>query len=222
MSWANLRAQLGVTLRPIERWPQPPTTDREASPFRATLGDTIKLLIRELRMLSARNVVLQIAIREGGFRQDGLPRADARAEHPGVILSFDCRHGSLSYPCDRYRDWQCNLRAVALSLEALRAVDRHGVTKRAEQYRGWQALPAGDAAPPGYVAVPGSELEGAARFIANLHPTLTWGSVLKSPVAFRDCYREVVRAIHPDRGGDHDTFVFFEQAAAKLKEHHGI
>ena len=46
----------------------------------------------------------------------------------------------MSYPCDKYSNWQANLRAIALSLEALRAEDRYGVTRRAEQYKGWAKL----------------------------------------------------------------------------------
>jgi hypothetical protein len=40
-------------------------------------------------------------------------------------------------------DWQHNVRAIALGLEALRKVDRYGITRRGEQYAGWKALPAG-------------------------------------------------------------------------------
>lgn len=48
----------------------------------------------------------------------------------------------LSYPCDSCDNWQHNVRSIALALQALRAVDRYGVTRRAEQYRGWGKLPA--------------------------------------------------------------------------------
>jgi len=49
-------------------------------------------------------------------------------------------------PCDSFRDWEANLRAIALSLEHLRAVDRYGVTtEEEEQYTGWLRLPAAGA-----------------------------------------------------------------------------
>src|SRR5690606_24676973 len=73
----------------------------------------------------------------------------AKAAHPGVILSFDSKVGHLSYPCDTFTSWQDNLRAVALALEALRKLDRYGVTKRGEQYRGFLAIEA-TAAPAGF------------------------------------------------------------------------
>lgn len=44
------------------------------------------------------------------------------------------RRGHLSYPCDTFTTLQDNLRVIALALEALRMVDRYGVTRRGEQY----------------------------------------------------------------------------------------
>lgn len=64
---------------------------------------------------------LQIALREQDFRVDGLLRAAARPEHPGVVLAIDSQHGPLSYPCDKFTLWRDNLRAIVLGLEALRA-----------------------------------------------------------------------------------------------------
>jgi len=43
------------------------------------------------------------------------------------------------------------MRAIALSLQALRAVDRYGVARRAEQYRGWKQLPSATPAFSGFV-----------------------------------------------------------------------
>lgn len=99
-------------------------------------------LNRETRALEARNVRVQIAVPASRFRQDGMPYADAKPEHPGLILTMDTKHGALSYPCDTYPTWQDNLRAIAFSLEALRKADRYGVTKRGEQYRGNLAIEA--------------------------------------------------------------------------------
>ena len=87
--------------------------------------------------------MLQVDISERYIRTDGLPYANARyGTNPGVIVSFDSRHGPLRYATDAFTEWQDNLRAIALSLEALRAVDRYGVTRRGEQYTGWRAIAA--------------------------------------------------------------------------------
>jgi hypothetical protein len=132
----------GVTLRPITTWPGVETKTRVASNFSAQWRQTLKLLDTELRHLSSGRVsaVLQIAMREQDFRIDGMPRANAKPAHPGVILSIDSKHGPLTYPCDKFTTWQDNLRAIALALEALRKVDRYGITASGEQYRGWRAI----------------------------------------------------------------------------------
>ncbi|MBJ8342807.1 molecular chaperone DnaJ [Antrihabitans sp. YC3-6] len=138
-----------VTLRPIAAWRGVETKNRVASNFSAPWRATLKLLDKELFNLGTgrRNApaVLQIAMREQDFRIDGLPRANARPTHPGVILSIDSKHGPLTYPCDKFTTWQDNLRAIALALEALRKVDRYGITASGEQYTGWRAIESGAA-----------------------------------------------------------------------------
>lgn len=130
--------------RPITLWPHQATTRRQRSQFSAGWSDTRDLLVREARQLGATSLVLQLAVTEEDIRLDGEIRAQARPAHPGVIVSFESRHGPLEYATDVFDRWQDNVRAVALGLEALRRVDRYGIAKRGEQYRGWKQLAAGD------------------------------------------------------------------------------
>jgi hypothetical protein len=136
----------GMTLRPLDGWPNLLTPTRRRAPFKSSFGDTVTMLKRELRMLDPDDPkwpdsVLQVALREKDFRLDGMPRANVVHEHPGVILNIDSRtRKSLSFPCDTFMHWHDNLRAIALTLEALRKVDRYGVTQTGQQYRGWQAI----------------------------------------------------------------------------------
>lgn len=132
-----------VTFRPLTLWPGKSTANRRRSPFDSPWSSTTDLLDRELHHLGARDVVLQLALSEYDIRNDGMPRANARKpSHPGVVLAFSSRYGPLQYATDTFDDWQANVRAIALALEALRKVDRYGITKRGEQYAGWKALPA--------------------------------------------------------------------------------
>jgi hypothetical protein len=135
--------RLGVVFRPIDTWPGERTLSRQHSPFSASLSTTVNQLARELNQLRAKQVVVQIAIGERDIRLDGFPKANAHASHPGVVLAFESKYGPLKYATDVYWSWQDNLRAIALSMESLRRVDRYGVSKRGEQYQGWRALPAG-------------------------------------------------------------------------------
>lgn len=132
---------LQYVVRPIDQWPGEPTRQRQPSAFTAKWSNTLDILERELRELRAKDVVIQADVQPHQLRNDGMLRAEARPASPKVILSFESKHGPLSYPCDRFHDWQDNVRAIALALEALRKVDRYGVTRKAEQYKGWSKLP---------------------------------------------------------------------------------
>jgi hypothetical protein len=205
----------GMTVAPIREWPGAYTRSRRIAPFRYA-GKPVKLITTlsdldtELRAIHAKGVELLVSIDPANFRRDGRPYANAQAEHPGVILSFEIpKIGQLSYPCDTFTAWEDNLRAIVLALEALRKVDRYGVTKHGEQYRGFLAIEA-TAAPAGF-ATADDALAWLIDFtgLVNLD-----GSALRPRVALREAQRKA----HPDQGGDAATFQRVSLAEAKLRE----
>lgn len=195
-----------LTLRPITLWPgaSTPPDARRRSPFSAAWPATLTLLDRELQYLHATSPVLEIAVREHDLRLDGLPRASARPEHPGVILSFGSSHGPLQYPCDRFTEWRGNLRAIALGMEGLRKVDRYGITRRGEQYTGWRAIESATA------SVSATDAERTIRRAARPYPA---GHTLMQIV-------RVARArTHPDRHrGDRTAYDQVEAAVQVLQQ----
>jgi len=200
-----------LTVDPIGQWPGTLTRSRQRSNFSATWGTTLQLLDREVWYLGGKNMRLQVAIPASQFRLDGRPRATAKAEHPGVILTLDSKHGPLSYPCDTFMTWQDNVRAIALALEALRKVDRYGVTKRGEQYRGFLAIEA-TAAPAGFATT-----DEALAFLGEfLGLGLAEMRVISG--APTRALRRAQRETHPDVGGDAATFQRVTLAEAKLRE----
>lgn len=174
-----------VTFRPLER---PVRSAYRVSPFKAGWTSTVELLAKELRQHGSRRAVLEIDFREQDLRLDGLPRADRRAQSAGVVLSFEATAVSgsprLRYEVGTFNDWRDNLRAIALGLEALRAVDRYGVTKRGEQYAGWKQLATG-----------GPSVERGRQLIRE------HGDV-----------RRALLATHPDQGGDPADFADVQAA----------
>jgi hypothetical protein len=168
MSYAQL-AHL-VTFRPLERGLS--DRPRRHTPFKASWTSTVELLAKELRAHGARQTVLEFDFREQDLRLDGLPYADKQARSPGIVLSFEATAV------------QANVRAVALGLEALRAVDRYGVTRRGEQYAGWKQLESGG---------PSAE---RGRSLIREH-----GGV-----------REALMATHPDHGGPAADFADVQAA----------
>jgi hypothetical protein len=218
----------GVTFRPIERWPgtMTPAAERWSRyRFPATWQSTVNLLDHELCMADARNIVLQLDLTEADLRRDGLPRARANPGHPGIILAFEIPNvGPVQRAVDRYDHWQANLRAVALTMEKLRAVERYGVISTQEQYRGWAALP-----PP--AANRQMTVEAAARFLAE--QATAAGAVGCQPIELigaskapaerrRYAYHLAAQRLHPDtEAGDREAWECLAEAKRLLDQHGG-
>ena len=193
---------------------------RKQSQFDTTWTKTLNQLGKEIDHLGGRDVVIEADVREQDIRIDGMLRANARPSSPAVVVAFDTRdHGPMLYRCDRYvtgwrtegvDSWQHNVRAIALTLEALRAVDRYGATETGQQYAGFKALPAGRAMPASHMTA-----EQAYDVLEN---------VLGSPALLADddvsdaqLVRRARGLAHPDRqGGDRTLWDQVEQAAAVL------
>jgi hypothetical protein len=205
---SNLRYKFA----PIDVWNDPPTpkAERQLSPFKTDYQSTLDLLFREARMLDATLLVLQVDLKARDIRtSDGLPRSDARyGSNPGVIVSFDSRYGALRYSTDTYTDWKSNLRAIALSLEALRAVDRRGVSKRGEQYRGWTAV--GSARPGQGPFTSQADAETWMRKCAAESGIINWRNL-------DNLYKMLAVAMHPDMpSGNRDLWERLDAAATLL------
>lgn len=171
-----------VTVEPITSPLAGPTyTGSFSSPFSASWSSTRELFGREVRMLEPDRVVIEAAFTPNQLRNDGLPRGGVSPASPGIVVRLvGTPHGDLRYEGTTYHDWQSNLRAIALSLEALRSVDRHGVTKRGEQYAGWKQLETG---------IRKSDANRG-RVLIEQHGSMA----------------AALKATHPDHGGDDADF----------------
>lgn len=204
-----------LVARPIDEWPGAltPESRRTDSPFTASWTDTVNLLEREVEKLAGptATVVVQLAVTERDCRLDGWVRADAKPTHPGVIVSFDSKHGPLRYSTDIHRSatwsrgrylpgWQANVRAIALGLEALRKVDRYGIARGGEQYRGWKAIPSSTTSR--------ADSKRLLFEVAN-EPS-------PSALDERAIYRKALIRAHPDHGGSRELLEAVQDAGRKL------
>lgn len=203
--------------KPIEKWPSKPTPGyaRFRSPFKAGWQQTLDLLERELNYLKAKNISIEGFFHPSQIRNDGWPKSSARPNQPGVILGFDVERGRMVMPCDRYTDWEANLRAIALTLERLRSVERYGiVTEQQEQYTGWLRLPA--------AAATDEAVECAKLLIQHACVGYFPSQVLGEQKLFDGVWREAVRRTHPDTnngrdGGDFNKVINARERIKTLK-----
>jgi hypothetical protein len=209
---------LNARFVPLETWPGKPTPKRRESTFRASYLNTLDLLEEELSKLKAKEILIQAFFTRDQLRNDSWPKTAAQPRDVGVILSFDSPKGPLSFPCDTFNTFDCNLRAIALALQALRAVDRYGVTQGNEQYKGWARLPAPADQPFR------TKEEAAAFLVSQANPDMTdragfVASAVMSHQPARDgAYKAAAKRLHPDtNGGSHEMFVRL-QAAMKMLE----
>lgn len=206
MSW--------YTVRPLSdrSWLRP-EEDRPPSPFRSSWPETEKLLAVEVTALDGQDVVIGVDVGESDLRIDGRLRARARAATPAVEVAFVSRHGPLLYRSDRYtapwahqgEPWHANVRAIALTLQALRAVDRYGASGSGEQYTGYRAI----------AAAPAPMTRGQARFVV-------WStSAVGDPALDLDpppaVVRQARRRAHPDVAGDRAAWDRLEEAVRVLE-----
>jgi len=184
---------IDLRFRPLKRWisEKTPATRRKRAGFSTPYVKLLDRLERELRYLSAKNAIVEAGFRDNQIRNDGWPFGGASPSEPGIILSFDSKHGPLSLPCDYFLTWTLNLHAIMLHLEHLRLATAYGVGEHGEQYRGWKALPS-----------PGGEnsLEQFAQRIVEMSGLTgyTAEGVLGNYDHFRLLYRAAAKRVHPD------------------------
>jgi len=132
------------------------------------------------------------------LRLDGMPRGQqAEPSDPGIAVYWtEGGRTPRVIAIDRYDRTADNLAAIAATLDAMRAIERHGGAVILER------------AFAGFAALPGP---GAARAPRE------WWQVLgvpqnALPSTIRDAYRALRSQHHPDRGGDAATFNEVQQA----------
>jgi hypothetical protein len=177
-------------------WPtdqtRTPRSQRERGRFEVGFGRARDELLAELGRMGAREIIISSNV---PLRRDGLPFADAREpEDPGVAVYFTHGKRQLVIACDSYSSVRANLRAVGATVEALRAIQRHGATSMLERaFTGFAALP-----PKGGTERPWWEVLGVTEHAP--------ADVVKA------AYRRLAAEHHPDRGGDQDKMAQLNRA----------
>lgn len=147
-----------------------------------TVAEAVQRVLNELERLGVvrDDVVISTNIQT---RLDGLPRSDQRRpDDPGAAVYWRQGHGTPHcMAVDRYTDVADNLAAIAATLDAMRAIERHGGAPILDRvFEGFTALPS----PESWWQVLG--LDG---------PDVTSDDIHRA-------WRRKISNAHPDKGGD--------------------
>ena len=165
-------------------WPRKQSYQRSRAKFSTSVRvlsvmDGIQRVLLELERLGVKRDDLVIST-DIPTRLDGLPRSDRTVTDPGVAVYWRKGKATRCMAIDRYDRVADNLAAIAATLEAMRAIERHG---------GAEIL---DRAFTGFVALPAPEQWWQVLGVAE---NATGGEIDAA-------YRRLAALHHPDRGGD--------------------
>ena len=202
-------------------WPElyPRTARRRDAALRVDFATARDELEASLRLLQVTEPVISANIpplRNGRLGSPG----DREPDDPGVAVYFSrirfVRAGASTktetkrfvIACDTYRRVRWNVRAIGATVDALRAIERHGTSALLERaLSGFAALPSASSPPPAPIKFP-------------------WWTVLDvdrhaSIDQITAAFRERVKAVHPDVGGDVVAFRAVTEAFKQAKAERG-
>lgn len=155
-------------------------------------------MLRQIRLMGGQDIVISSNI---PVRNDGQPYADASRRiirDAGVAVYFIRKRQPVCFACDRWQTPAENIRAISLTIEALRGIER------------WGSAEMVDRAFTGYLALEGPMVTPAKK---------TWRQVLGyesghcPPLeGVKQKYLQLSIVNHPDCGGDHDLMAQINQA----------
>lgn len=164
-------------------WPKTESHRRENSAFKQTLPGALANLKRQVQLLGGKALVLSSNYTLG-------------AENPaesGVVAYFNYSGSDVAIPCDRWRRIQDNVHAIALTIEAMRGMERWGAKHMI------QAM-----------------FTGFKRLEAKTGGLSWWDALGVMPTANADqiktAYREKAKHCHPDHGGSSEAMAALNNA----------
>lgn len=159
-------------------WPQgwKRTEQHVSSSFKVSTSKAHKEMVASIRRMGAESIVISTNC---PLKQDGVMRMDREPVDPGVAVYFQRDGKSVVFASDKYDTVGENLRAIGVTVEALRTIERHGTAELADRaFLGFKGLPA--------------ETEGP-----------SWWSVLQisanaTEKQIQDAYRKLAKIAHTD------------------------
>lgn len=193
---------MSVEAYPLQ-WPQAweRTKLRRSAVFKVDMGKAVSELYEQLEALGAKDIVLSSNLM---VRLDGRPLSKQRStEDPGVAVYFNLDGEAQCIPCDKWINVKDNIRAVGLTVEALRGLERWGAKDMVRAaFSGFKALPGGS----------GSSVTPINRSwwdILEFDSDEAWNETI-----IRSRYKDLSKRYHPDNSVTGDAKKFLEIKAA--------
>jgi hypothetical protein len=160
-------------------WPRAPIGGRRSAAFKVDFDKAVRELGYEIERMGGRYPVLSTNLE---LTIDGRPRRDrGEPRDRGVAVYFELKGKQKVFACDTFFSVKDNLRAIGLTIAALRAIERFGASDMLERaLSAFEALPA-----PKCWDILGVPAGAPAE-------------------AVNAAYRRLAATHHPDRGGSND------------------
>jgi hypothetical protein len=169
------------------QWPvgYPRTQRPQRARFKTTFAYARDNALREIRALGGKDAIISTDI---PTKLDGMPYADASRrsmKSQGVAVYFNYNGEPVVFCCDKWMDVADNMQAVYKSIEAIRGLDRWGVSEMLKRvFTGFEALP---------------ESAGEWFTVLDISETAT-------PEEVKSAWRSKTLVNHPDKGGNAEEY----------------
>lgn len=128
------------------QWPvgykRTPPDKRTRAPFKQTPDKAQKFLRQEIERMKATDLIISsnVPVRKDGFLYSD--QMSAEIDDPGTAIYFKYQGRDVAMCCDRYVRVMDNIYALGKGIEALRGMERWGVSEFLQRaFTGFKALP---------------------------------------------------------------------------------
>ncbi len=168
---------------------------RKPAPFKTTMGRARDELLKQLKMMGARDVIISSNIETYTRAGQQIMYADQSSAKtdPGVAVYYTWNKDQYSLSCDKWNSVQDNLQALMKTVDAIRGIERWGTGEMMK------------AAFAGFKSLPEPQKEN------------NWWEILgvsfnADQQTIKEAYRKKAMVHHPDKGGNAEMFHKIQKA----------
>lgn len=180
-------------------WPagQPRTNYPLRARFKISFAGARDSVISQVRKLGGSQIIISTNI---PLKKDGFPYASYKTPtDQGVAVYFIYDREQMVFACDKWKDLSDNMQAIAKSIEAIRGLDRWGVSEMLKRaFTGFKSLPV-------------TTIKRDWNEVLGVEPRASWGEIVEA-------WKKKIKEAHPDVGGSHEAFIEVQDAYEEGKK----